>query len=167
VLCIGEYGVLLFLCFPGGLLCQFGRQAAQLPYADYIDKDTARGENRDAFHPPLFLPRPGKYRPDLRRLKWIGWMCSKLIAFLDNPRVKFHYCPLQRQVLYIVSRQPGTPALAETASVGHQSGRPQRLRHNPVPVFLRSGQLCEQPLTAVHDKLKILNDRRLISENPR
>jgi len=80
--------------------------------------------------------------------------------------MKFHYCPMQRQVPHIVSRQPETPALSEAASVGHQSGRPQRLRHDPIPVFLRPGQLREQPLTAIHDKLKIMNDRRLIGENP-
>jgi hypothetical protein len=81
--------------------------------------------------------------------------------------MEFHYCPVQGQVPYIFSRQPETPALAETASVGHQSGRPERLRHNPIPAFLRSLQLREQPLAAIHDKLKILDDRRLIGENPR
>jgi hypothetical protein len=81
--------------------------------------------------------------------------------------MEFRYRALQGQIPYIVSRQPGTPALAEAASVGHQRGRPQRQRHNPVPVLLGPRQFREQPLTAVHDELKILNDRRLVSENPR
>lgn len=48
---------------------------------------------------------------------------------------------MKGQVPYFFSREPETSALAEAASVGHQSGRSERLRHNPVPVFLRSGQL--------------------------
>ena len=94
-------------------------------------------------------------------------MRSKLIAFFDNPFMEFHYRPLQGQVLYIFSCQPQTPVLAETASISHKGGRPERLRHDPVPVFLRSVQLREQPLTAIHDELKILDDRRLIGKNPR
>jgi len=94
-------------------------------------------------------------------------MRGKPIALLDNPFMEFHYCPLQWQVLYILSHQPQTPALAETASIGHQSGRPERLGHDPVPVYLRSVQLREEPFTAIHDELKILDDRRLIGENPR
>ena len=93
-------------------------------------------------------------------------MRRKLIAFPDNPFMEFHYCPMKGQVLYIFSREPETPALAEAASVGHQGRRPERLRHNPVSVFLRLGQLRKQPLAAIHDKLKILNDPRLIGENP-
>jgi hypothetical protein len=94
-------------------------------------------------------------------------MPGKLVTFLDYPFVELHYRPLQRQVPYIFNHQPRTPALSETAGVGHQSGRPQRQRHNPVPILLGSGQFREQSLAAVHDKLKILNDRRLVSENPR
>ena len=63
VLRIGEDRVLLSLRFPCGFLRQFGRQAAQLPHADDIDKDTARGENRDAFYPLLFCPGRGKTAP--------------------------------------------------------------------------------------------------------
>jgi CspA family cold shock protein len=68
-------------------------------------------------------------------------MHSKLIALLDDPFMEFHHCPMKGQVPYFFSREPETSALAEAASVGHQSGRSERLRHNPVPVFLRSGQL--------------------------
>ena len=78
-------------------------------------------------------------------------MRGKPIALLDNPFMEFHYCPLQWQVLYILSHQPQTPALAETASIGHQSGRPERLGHDPVPVYLRSVQLREEPFTAGAD----------------
>ena len=92
-------------------------------------------------------------------------MHSKLIAFPDNPFMKFHHCPMKRQASHIFSRQPEPPALAEAASVGHQSGRPQRLRHNGIPVFLRPSQLRKQPLATIHHELKILNDRRLIGEN--
>ena len=94
-------------------------------------------------------------------------MRNKLIAFPDNPFMEFYYCALQRQVPHIFSRQSQIPARAETASVGHQSGPPERLRHNPIPVVVGSFQLSEQPLTAIHDKLKILDDRCLIGENPR
>lgn len=140
---VGEDSVLLSLRFACGLLRQFRRQAAQLPYAGDIDKDTAGGKNRDAFYPPLFLPGRGKSGPDLRRLKRVRWMLGKLDAFLDYPFVKLHYRPLQRQLPYIFHRQPGTPALTETASVGQQSRRPQRQRHNPVPVLLGPGQFRE------------------------
>jgi len=167
MLCVGEYRVLLFLRFACGLLRQFRRQAAQLPHSGDIDKDTARGKNRDAFYPPLFLSGRGKSGPDPRCFKWVRWRLSKLVTFLDNPLVEAHYCALQMQVLYIFNRKPGTAALAEAASIGQQSRRPQRYRHNPVPVLLGSSQFREQPLTAVHDKLKILNDRRLVSESPR
>src|SRR6266487_3357768 len=44
---------------------------------------------------------------------------------------------------------------------------PKRLRHDPVPVLLGPGQLGKQPLAAIHDELKILNDRRLAGEYPR
>jgi hypothetical protein len=70
-------------------------------------------------------------------------MLGKLVTFLDYPFVKLHYRPLQRQVLYIFNCQPGTPARAETASVGQQSGRPQRQRHNPVPILLGSTEFRE------------------------
>ena len=63
---VGEDSVLLPLRFACGLLRQFGRQAAQLPHAGDVDKDTARGKNRDAFYPPFFLPGRGKSGPDLR-----------------------------------------------------------------------------------------------------
>src|SRR6266487_1739835 len=118
----------------------------------------ARRKNRDAFHPPLCLPRRGKSCPNLRRLKWVSWMNSKLIALLDNPFMKFHHRPMKRQVPYIFSRQPETPALAEAASIGHQSGRPQPPRHTHVPVSPRSRQPPQQPLAAIHDKFPIPND---------
>jgi hypothetical protein len=165
-LCVGEHRLLLALRFACSLLRQLRRQAAQLPYAGGIDEDTARGKNRDALYPPLLLPDRGKSGPDPRCLEWVRWGLDKLVAFLDSPFMEFRYRPLQWQIPYIVNRQPGTPAVAETASVGDQRGRPQRQRHNPVPVLLGSSQFREEPLTAVHDELKILNSGRLVGENP-
>ncbi len=137
-----------------------------MPHTDVIDEHMARRKNHDAFH-PLYLPRRRKSCPNLRRLKGVRGMRSKFIAFLDNPLMKFHYRPMKRQVPYIISRQPEPPALAEAASVGHHSGRPERQRHNRISIFLRSSQLRKQPLATIHDELKILNDRRLIGENVR
>jgi hypothetical protein len=69
LLCVGKYTVLLALRFASGSLREFRREAAQLPHAGDVDKDTACGKNRDAFYPPLFLPGRGKYGADLRCLK--------------------------------------------------------------------------------------------------
>jgi len=77
----------------------------------------------------------------------------------------FHYCTLKRQVPYIFSCQPESPAVAKTTSIGNQGGRPECLWHNRISIFLRPRQLRKQPLAAVHDELKILDNRRLISED--
>jgi len=60
-------------------------------------------------------------------------MHSKFIAFLDNPFMKFHHCPMKRQASYMFNRQPEPLALAEAASVGHQSGRPEAPAAQPHP----------------------------------
>jgi hypothetical protein len=49
-------------------------------------------------------------------------MLSKLVSFSDDPFVELYDRPLKGQVPYVFNRQPGTPVLAETASVGQQSG---------------------------------------------
>src|SRR5262249_56300928 len=49
LLCICKHRVLLLLCFLGSLLCQFLRQAPQLPHTHCVDEDMAPRENRDSF----------------------------------------------------------------------------------------------------------------------
>jgi hypothetical protein len=79
----------------------------------------------------------------------------------------FHYRALEGQVSYIFSRQPESPAFAKATSIGNQSGRPERLWHNRISIFLRPGQLRKQPLATIHDELKILDNRYLIGEDLR
>src|SRR3981081_3246184 len=125
----------------------------------------ARRKDRYAFDPPVCLPGRPKSCPHRRRLKWVRRMHSKLIALLDNPLMIFHYCALKRQVSYIFGCQPESPTVAEATSIGDQGGRPECLWYNRILIFLRPRQLRKQPLATVHDELKLLDNRRLISED--
>jgi hypothetical protein len=94
-------------------------------------------------------------------------MRSQLVAFPDDPFVISHHLALERQGFDILCRQPEALALTEATGVGHQSSRPERLRNHRIPVFFRFDQLIKQAPAAFHDELEILDDQRLIGENPR
>ena len=96
-----------------------------------------------------------------------GGVRGELVALLEDPLVELHDRPVQGQVPDVLGGQAEPLALAEAAAVGQHGGRPERQRYQRIPVFLGLGQLGEQPLAAVHDELKILDDRRLIGENMR
>ena len=67
----------------------------------------------------------------------------------------FITAPCRGRFLNVVVGQGKTLALAEAAAVGEHGGRPQRQRHQRVPLLLGLGQVGEQPLTAVHDELEL------------
>jgi len=69
--------------------------------------------------------------------------------------VELHHRAVQGQVLDVVVGQREPLALAEATAIGEHGGRPQRQRHQLVPLFLRLVQLGEQSLAAVHDELEL------------
>ena len=95
-----------------------------------------------------------------------GWP-SELVALPEEPFVERRHRPLQGQALHVVAGQPGLSGAVEAAGIGDERRRPQRDRHRRVGVRVGRRQLRQQPLAAVHDELEILDDGRLVGQDPR
>ena len=150
-----QHDVLLLLRLFRRLLGQLGGQAAELAHADVVDDLVAAGEDDDALHPPVLLLRRRQGGAHLRSLGRVRGARGELVALLEDPLVELHHRAVQGQVLDVLVGQGEPLALAEAAAVGEHGGRPQRQRHQLVPLLLGLGQLGEQPLAAVHDELEL------------